>query len=331
MKSTFQHFRVTQTARLLAAAGFLCAIVFSASAAAAERMKVSIRSTADGSDQPCYVILPDGFDAGGEAMPLLVSLHTWSGNLEQRNKPLEEEANRRGWIYLFPNFRGRNDNPAACGSLKAQQDILDAVAWARKKYPVDPKRIYLTGVSGGGHMTMLMVGRHPELWAAASAWVGISDLSSWHERHKADNYGAMLRKCCDGRPGDNPAVDEQYRARSPISHLHRAAQVPVDIAAGVHDGHTGSVPIRHSLDAFNAIAKAAGGAQVRRDRDRTVEPQRRPAGKAARFRSRERRSARPRDLSPPHRRRQPSHDLCRRPRRHRHSRSRLANAACERT
>ncbi|MCP3695087.1 MAG: hypothetical protein GY917_23000 [Planctomycetaceae bacterium] len=30
------------------------------------------------------------------------------------------------------------------------------------------------------------------------------------------------------------------------------------MAAGIHDGHTGSVPIRHSLQAFNLVAKAAG-------------------------------------------------------------------------
>ena len=46
------------------------------------------------------------------------------------------------------------------------------------------------------------------------------------------------------------------RQRSPLTHLHRAASLPLDIAAGVHDGHKGSVPIRHSLDAFNVIAKA---------------------------------------------------------------------------
>jgi dipeptidyl aminopeptidase/acylaminoacyl peptidase len=232
---------------------------------AAERTKVQVTSSIDGEKQTCYVILPDAYDPQGEPAPLLVSLHTWSGNVEQRNLPLEAEANKRGWIMLYPNFRGRNDHPEACGSPLAQQDILDAVAWAQKEYRVDPRRIYLTGVSGGGHMTMLMVGRHPEVWAAASAWVGISDLAAWHARHEDDRYGAMLRKCCQGRPGDSPQVDQQYKARSPLTHLHRAAGVPLDIAAGVHDGHQGSVPVRHSLDAFNAIAKAAGDETISED------------------------------------------------------------------
>lgn len=229
---------------------------------AGERTKVSIKSTADGTEQPCYVILPEGFDATGEPVPLLVSLHTWSGNVEQRNLPLEQLADQRGWIYLFPHFRGPNSHPDACGSAKAQQDILDAVAWAKVNYPVDPKRIYLTGVSGGGYMTMLMVGCHPDVWTAASAWVGISDLAAWHERHAKSRYGAMVRESCGGAPGDSEAVDRQYRERSPMTHLHRAKDVPLEIAAGVHDGHKGSVPIRHSLEAFNTIARAAGATPI---------------------------------------------------------------------
>jgi len=240
-------------------------VLFVIPAVAGERTKVAIPSTSDGTAQPCYVILPQGFDPNGAPVPLLVSLHTWSGNVEQRSETqqqVEQLAERRGWIYLFPHFRGPNNGPDACGSPTAQQDILDAVAWARRQYPVDASRIYLTGISGGGHMTMLMVGRYPDLWAAASAWVGISDLAAWHQRHAEDHYGAMLRKSCGGAPGDSEAVDQEYRDRSPISHLRRATRVPLDMAAGIHDGFRGSVPIRHTLDAFNAIAEAAGATSV---------------------------------------------------------------------
>jgi hypothetical protein len=169
---------------------------------------------------------------------------------------------QRGWICIYPNFRGRNDNPMACGSLAAQQDILDAVTWAKKHYKINSRRVYLTGVSGGGHMTMLMAGCHPEVWTAASAWVGISDLASWHGKHSQDRYGEMMRSVCGGAPGDSDLIDKQYRLRSPLTHLHRAAKVALDISAGVHDGHTGSVPVRHSLAAFNTIAKAARGKQI---------------------------------------------------------------------
>ena len=162
----------------------------------------------------------------------------------------------------FPISAAPTTRLDACGSPKAQQDILDAVEWAKNKYNIDAQRIYLTGSSGGGHMTMLMAGRHPQVWAAASAWVGISDLAAWHERHAGSRYGRMMRAACGGKPGDKPEVDEQYRSRSPLTHLHRAVDVPIDLAAGVHDGHKGSVPIRHTLEAFNVIARAADATPI---------------------------------------------------------------------
>lgn len=227
-------------------------------ARAGDRKKVEIRSTIDGTLQPSYIILPDGFDPRGEPVPMLVALHSWSRDLEYRGWTLERAAEERGWIYLFPNFRGPNKHPDACGSIKAQQDILDAVAWAKRNYPVDEDRVYMAGASGGGHMTMLMAGRHPEVWAAASAYVGISDLVAWHKLRAADKYGDMMRRSCGGPPGASPEVDRQYRERSPITHIHRAANLALDLNTGIEDGHTGSVPIRHSLDAFNAVARAGG-------------------------------------------------------------------------
>jgi dipeptidyl aminopeptidase/acylaminoacyl peptidase len=225
---------------------------------AGDREKIYVPSSLDRTRQPCYLILPQNFDRDGPATPLLVSLHTWSGDVEQRDPEMEREAADRGWIYLWPHFRGPNRSPQACGSEFARQDILDAVDWVVARYPVDRRRIYLTGASGGGHMAMLMAGLHPERWAAVSAWVGISDLAAWHGRHAGSGYGSMLRQCCGGAPGEGREVDDEYRRRSPTTWLHRAIDVPLDLAAGIHDGHRGSVPIRHTLEAFNAVAGAQG-------------------------------------------------------------------------
>ena len=237
----------------------------------AGRAQVSIPRTASpgaaspgagDSAQPAFVITPENYSSEKGPYPLLVSLHTWSNNYEQRHDELEALAQNKGWIYVFPDFRGRNDNPLACGSEQAQQDILATVAWAKLTYPVDEQRVYLTGTSGGGHMALLMAGRHPEVWTAVSAWASISDLAAWHQFHPGDEYGEMMRASMGGAPGESPAVDEEYRKRSPLTWLAAAKDLPVDIAAGVRDGHEGSVPIRHSLEAFNVIAKAAGAEQV---------------------------------------------------------------------
>lgn len=229
------------------------------------RRKVVVPSTLDGTEQTCFVHEPAGYDPAGRPVPLVVSLHSWRGNAAQRQPLLEAAAAARGWLLVAPDFRGPNDDPLACGSAAARRDVLDAVAWVRQAYRVDPQRIYLTGSSGGGHMAMLLAARDPEPWAAVSAWVGISDLAAWHALHEHDAYGAMLRQVCGGRPGDSPEVDREYRERSPREWLSGAVDVPLDLAAGIHDGHIGSVPVRHTLAAFNVVARAQGVAAVTED------------------------------------------------------------------
>ena len=49
-------------------------------------------------------------------------------------------------------------------------------------------------------------------------------------------------------------MDAEYRKRPPLTHLDKAASVSIDINAGITDGHKGSVPISHSLRAFNVLA-----------------------------------------------------------------------------
>ena len=46
------------------------------------------------------------------------------------------------------------------------------------------------------------------------------------------------------------AVKYELKMRSPVRHLAKAADVPLDINTGIHDGHTGSVPVSQSIEAF---------------------------------------------------------------------------------
>ena len=227
------------------------------------RHLIEVASSIDNSLQPSYIILPPNLEKAKANIPVVVSLHTWSFDLEQRNDALEQLVLQRGWIYLFPNFRGRNDQPAACASELARQDVIDVLGWVITHYPVDESRIYLTGISGGGYMTLAMVTSFPDRWTAASAWVPISDLGAWYEFHKANEYGEMIESCIGGDPFAEPKVADEMHKRSPLLYMDRAIDVPLEIAAGVRDGHEGEpVPIWHSLAAFNAIALAIGEATI---------------------------------------------------------------------
>ena len=225
------------------------------SKAAALKLAIDVRSSKDGSLQKVIYWRPESaaHDATGPAVPLIVFLHSWSGGFEQ-GPPWITQAKKMGWVLVAPDFRGPNSRPEACASDLASQDILDAVAYARRDARIDDSRIYLVGGSGGGHMALVMAARAPELWAAVSAWVPITDLAAWHAESKTrkNNYAKMLEQSCGGAPG--PATEAAYRHRSPLFHLAAAKGVPLDINTGIHDGHTGSVPVSHSLRAFNVLA-----------------------------------------------------------------------------
>lgn len=218
---------------------------------------IEVKSTLDQSLQPSLIWAPES--AKTKPTPLLVYLHSWSGNYKQNNAKWLKQAQQRGWIYLHPNFRGVNQQPEACGSRLARQDILDAIAFVIDHFDVDQSRVYLAGSSGGGHMTMLMVGHHPDRFSAASAWVGISDLADWYRFHvkdgKPQRYAQMILKSLSAKPGTSKEVDAEYRDRSPLYWIANATEVPLDLNAGVTDGQTGSVPFMHTLRAYNALAK----------------------------------------------------------------------------
>lgn len=249
--------------------------------AKALRLAVDIRSSKDGTLQKAIYWRPESAakDQSGPAVPLLVFLHSWSGGFEQ-GPPWIDRAKKLGWVLVAPDFRGPNNRPEACASDLASQDILDAVAYARRDARIDESRIYLVGGSGGGHMSLVMAARAPDVWAGVSAWVPIADLAAWHAESKArrNNYAKMLEQSCGGAPG--PATEAEYRRRSPLFHLAAAQGVPLDINTGIHDGHTGSVPVSHSLRAFNVLA--APDKQVSaEDIDHMVRERKIPAALAA--------------------------------------------------
>lgn len=229
------------------------------------RIEISIKSSVDGTEQPAYFNLPSKARKNGDKVPMLVMLHTWSYGYKAKNPAAWAitECCRRGWAFLYPHFRGPNNTPQGCGSDLAVQDIADGVKWVLKNHPVDPDRVYIMGGSGGGHMSLLMAGRHPELFAAAYAACPITDVARWYSessdpaRDLYPSYAKMILSACGGKPDEKP---DEYAMRSPLTWIVAAkkASLPVSITTGVHDGHKkkggGSVPIGHSVRAYNALA-----------------------------------------------------------------------------
>jgi len=199
--------------------------------------EASVPSSVDGVAQPVVVGLPDGHD-GSTATPLLVGLHTWSADYLQMVEPYAKEASRRGWLLACPHFRGPNltTNPNATqagGSVLAQHDIIDAIEHLKRTYNVDARRVYITGGSGGGHMTSLMACKYPDVFAAAAAWCPITDFGAWHAQQ--NGYAQHVEAVCGGKPGQSPEVDFEYTRRSPRTFITNAANCRLLIGHGDKD------------------------------------------------------------------------------------------------
>lgn len=215
--------------------------------------EVRIPSTLDGTLQPALLRAPQS----SKPRPLLVALHTWSGDYLQKSSiPYAEWCAEKDWAMVHPNFRGPNRTPQAMGSEWVVADILDAVQAMRESFQIDSSRIYLVGASGGGYATLLMAAKAPGLWAAASAWVPIEDIATWHAECKkaGRKYAQDIELALGGAP--SPGSDQEASAglRSPSHWLSSKVDFPLAIQAGIHDGHQGSVPIGHSIRAFNRLA-----------------------------------------------------------------------------
>lgn len=216
---------------------------------------------ADHSLQPA-IIAPA---KGSGPRPLAVCLHTWSYGLEQMNEQFPKNCEKRDWHFIYPLFRGPNWLPEGCGSDLVVADIAAAVAYMKEHYAVDEDHIYLLGGSGGGHASLLMAARHPELWTAVSSWCPISDVAAWFKETRGKKtdpsrrgYDDHIFEACGGDPVNDPAAAEEAKHRSPLTWLENAKnKVILDIGTGIHDGHTGSVPVSHAIRAFNAVAEPA--------------------------------------------------------------------------
>jgi dipeptidyl aminopeptidase/acylaminoacyl peptidase len=142
----------------------------------------------------------------------------------------------RGYTVIAPNVRGSTGygmtfqrmNYQDLGGGDLQDEVYAAKFLAATGY-VDAKRIGITGGSYGGYMTLMAIGKTPDVWAAGVEQYGIVDWYTMlqHEDPRLQEYEKSLL----GDPVKDRTV---YENASPIKYL-RNATAPLLVLQGEND------------------------------------------------------------------------------------------------
>ena len=126
--------------------------------------------------------VPDGLV---ERSPLLVVLHGCTQNAEgyDQGSGWSVLSDELGFALLYPEQQ-RANNPNLCFNWFQQGDVArgsgevasirEMIATMILTYELDPKRVFITGLSAGGAMTAAMLAAYPEVFAGGAIIAGLA-------------------------------------------------------------------------------------------------------------------------------------------------------------
>ena len=154
-----------------------------------------------------------------------------------------------GYAVIAPNLRGSTgfgldymdaDNRERRGDVLRDLETLHA--WARAQPWCDGARIAIGGISYGGYLTLLALGRQPGLWRAGIDGSGMSNLITMEQLEDQ-----QIRAFDDTEFGALGKDDDLLRAWSPITYADRIV-APVFVYQGARD------PVTPQLEADQIVA-----------------------------------------------------------------------------
>ena len=153
---------------ILTIIGLLFCFTFTAVAAIRDNRASENRQTLihNGIERSYIIRVPGDLPKSNSQVPLVLVLHGGGGNADNAEKMtgFTDKAGKEGFIVVYPEGTGRRKNKLltwnaghCCGY--AMDNRVDDVGFISalidkliKNYPIDPKRIYATGLSNGGMM-----------------------------------------------------------------------------------------------------------------------------------------------------------------------------------
>jgi len=190
----------------------------------------------DGKMISALMWVPFNLQRDGKNAALVLPHGGPTGQTEDRWSPRIAAFVSRGYICIAPNVRGStgygmefqraNYQDLGGGDL---QDEVYATKFLQDTGYVDAKKIGITGGSYGGYMTLMALGKTPDVWAAGVELFGIID---WFTMLQHED--ALLQEYEKGLLGDPEKDRAVYENDSPIKFIHRI-KAPLLVLQGEND------------------------------------------------------------------------------------------------
>lgn len=203
--------------------------------------------TGDDGTHRYKLYLPSGYD-GARAVPLVVMLHGCTQDPDDfaRGTRMNALAEGHGFVVAYPE-QPAAANPQKCWNWydpahqardRGEPALIAAITRAvMSEYRVDPRRVYVAGVSAGGAMATLVGVGYPELYAAVASHSGT-------EFRAANGVAGALAAMQNGGPAPAAQGEAAFRAMG-----ERARPVPVIVFHGAAD------PVVRPVNAEQTVAQ----------------------------------------------------------------------------
>jgi poly(3-hydroxybutyrate) depolymerase len=236
-------------AAVIALCAFCAVLVSESGAATPQATRGALQATPVGSSQVlavpyhawnnkarfAVVVLPGDYVPGsGEELPCLVQPHG------RKASPLGPAARwgdlptTERFMVICPDSSGRRDpvnSWAVAGQLQDIAEIADVVEASIPWVRIDHQRMYVLGISMGGHETLCTVARYPDVFAGAICVDGNANLAArYREFAKVGMTSTrpLMRREVGGTPSQVPWL-YQRRSATPFARTLATCGVPIAI------------------------------------------------------------------------------------------------------
>jgi dipeptidyl aminopeptidase/acylaminoacyl peptidase len=194
-------------------------------------------SSFDGKRVQAWIQKPSDFDPG-KKYPLILDIH--GGPHTAYGYVFDHEFQwmaAKGYVVLYPNPRGSTSYGQEFGNIIQYhypgddfRDLMLGVDEVIKRGYIDPKKLGVTGGSGGGLLTNWVIG-HTDRFSAA---VAQRDIASWSAWWYSADFTLFQPSWFKAPPFQDP---QDYIARSPITYIQNV-KTPLMLVLGEADYRT---------------------------------------------------------------------------------------------